>query len=227
MEPLLRAVETEYQERDRHTLDRRQTRNKLHLIPAFGEIRAAEFSSSHIKAYVRARRKNNAANATINRELAILGRAFRLAAAEDPPLVARVPQIPRLPEENTREGFLDLDDYHKLLLELPDRLKLLFVVGYHTGARVGELRKVRIDQVDLKSRQIYVSRKTTKNKEAHTLPIYGDMGPAIEMAIEERNHKVPNCPWLFFDEQGEQVGTFYKAWASACRTGRSAWPSLS
>ena len=67
------------------------------------------------------------------------------------------------------------------------RLRLLFVVGYHTGARVGESKKTRIDQVDLKAQQIHVSRKVTKNKDAHTLPIYGDMGPWIGMAIEERN----------------------------------------
>jgi integrase len=220
MEQLLKAVEQDYQENERHTLVDVQTRNKLHLVPAFGEIRAAEFSSSHVKAYIRARRKAEAANASINRELAVLRRAFRLAAAEDPPLVMRVPLIPHLPEENVREGFLDLDGYHKLLLALPDRLKLVFIVGYHTGARVGELRNTRIEQVDLKARQIHISRKTTKNKEAHTLPIYGDMAPAIEMAIEERNQKFPDCPWLFFDDEGRQIGTFYKAWSSACeRTG--------
>jgi integrase len=224
MEPLLKAVELEYEENQRHTLADVQTRNKLHLIPAFGDIRAAEFSTSHIKAYIRSRRKADATNATINRELAVLRRAFRLAAAEDPPLVMRVPLIPRLSEDNVREGFLDTDNYRKLLMELPSRLRLLFIIGYHTGARVGELRNTRIDQVDLKARQILVSRKVTKNKEAHTLPIYGDMAPALEMAIEERNQKFPNCPWLFFDDQGQQIGTFYKAWASACE--RAGVPGL-
>ena len=224
METLLKAVEAEYQENDRHTLDDVQARNKVHLIPAFGDLRAADFSTTHLKAYIRDRRKDNAANASINRELAVLRRAFRLAAAEDPPLVARVPPIPHLPEENVREGFLDLDEYHKLLFELPEHLRLFFIVGYHTGVRVGELRQIRIEQLDLRAKQIFVSRKTTKNKDAHTLPIYGDMGPALEMALEERRQKFPDCPWLFFDEQGRQIGTFYKAWASACK--RAGVPGL-
>jgi hypothetical protein len=69
------------------------TRLKLHLLPEFGETRAAEFGTRDLKRYVAKRRNEGAASATINRELAIPKRAFRLAAAADPPLVNRIPKI--------------------------------------------------------------------------------------------------------------------------------------
>ena len=101
---------------------------------------------------------------------------------------------------------------------------MLFVVGYHTGVRSGELRKLRIVQVDQVGKEIQISGRTTKTSEAHTLPIYGEMGPWIEMAIAERDAKFPQCPWLFFNEEGKQIGNFRKAWTSACK--RAGVPGL-
>lgn len=45
--------------------------------------------------------------------------------------------------------------YLALLRELPDYLKLLLVVAYHTGVRKGELFKIGKDQVDLSSHPRY------------------------------------------------------------------------
>lgn len=224
MEQLLKAVETDYEQNGRKSLLDVQVRNRLHLLPAFGHIRAADLTTGRLKQYINARQQEGAANATVNRELAIINRGFHLATAEDPPLVLRIPHIPRLPEDNVREGFLDLEGYKRLREELPKRLKLLFVIGYHTGVRSGELKKIQWPQVDSKAKQIYVSRKTTKNRDAHTLPIYGEMGAWLEMAKAERDAQFPDCPWVFFDDQGKQIGTFQKAWASACE--RAGVPGL-
>jgi hypothetical protein len=49
------------------------------------------------------------------------------------------------------------------------------------------------------ARTIYVSRRTTKNRNAHTLPIYGDMRAWLEMAKTERDAEFPECRWVFFN----------------------------
>lgn len=97
-----------------------------------------------------------------------------------------------LPEDNVREGLLDLEGYKSLLGELPAYLKVLYVVGYHSGVRSGELKKIRITQVDAVGKEIQISGRTTKAKEAHTLPIYGGMGPWIEMGNSRTGCKVPS-----------------------------------
>ena len=89
-----------------------------------------------------------------------MSRGFHLALAADPPVVARMPHIPKLPEDNVREGFLDLDGYRRLLAELPTHLRPLFVVGYHTGVRSGELKKIQWPQVDWEANKIDSSEKS-------------------------------------------------------------------
>ena len=214
----------DYKMRGRRTLKNAKRQLDNHLMPAFGKVRASEFGTCNVTRYIAQRKGDKAANATINRELAFLKRAFHLGAESDPPKVVRVPHIQLLPENNVREGLLDIEGYKRLLGELPAHLKVLYVVGYHTGVRSGELKKIRIAQVDAVGKEIQVSGRTTKTKDAHTLPIYGEMGPWIEMAIAERDGRFPQCPWLFFNEEGKQIGTFRKAWASACK--RAGVPGL-
>ncbi|MCU1237152.1 MAG: hypothetical protein JWP63_5119, partial [Candidatus Solibacter sp.] len=54
-------------------------------------------------------------------------------------------------------------------------MKALFVCVYHVGTRKGELRKIRIDQVDLDAKTIRIDKALAKTKKPRTLPIYGDM----------------------------------------------------
>jgi hypothetical protein len=114
MGELFQDVIEDYQATDRKTLDDLRSRLKNHLTPFFGEVLATDFSTQHIKRYVTSRRADEAQNATINRELAIIRRAFSLAARCDPPKVARVPHIRMLKETNVRTGFLEYDGYAAL-----------------------------------------------------------------------------------------------------------------
>jgi len=188
---------------------------RRHLSPFFAKLRATEFETAHAKKYINKRASKNASNATINRELAILKRAFRLAAQSDPPLVGHIPYIPTLKENNVRTGFIEDDQYLALRHELPDYLRLLLVIAYHTGVRKGELLKIGKAQVDLKAAQIRLNPGETKNDEGRVLPIYGDMGPWLEMQLASLEANFPTCRWLFH-ENGRQIQSFRKAWASAC-----------
>jgi hypothetical protein len=60
-------------------------------------------------------------------------RGFKLGAQEDPPLVSRQPAISMLAEDNVRQGFLEQDQYERLLEELPKNLKALFRVWLSHG----------------------------------------------------------------------------------------------
>jgi hypothetical protein len=105
-------------------------RKSLHLRPAFGHIRVAAFGTNLLKKYIANRKTEEAANATISRELTILKRAFNLGYRAEPPLVMRVPHFPRLEENNFRTGFLEKPTLSVRDL-LPEYLRLLFVLDYH------------------------------------------------------------------------------------------------
>lgn len=64
-------------------------------------------------------------------------------------------------------------DYPKLRDLLPEYLRVLFVLGYHTCARLGEFRGIQWSQAA--HDRIVLHRGSTKNKEDCWLPISGEM----------------------------------------------------
>jgi integrase len=165
------------------------------------------------------RREEGAEDSTINRELSILRRGFRLGAKEEPPLVGRIPDIPKLEESDARQGFIEEQDYLVLRTAMPDHLKALFVVGYHVGNRLGELRKLRWEQVDLAAGEIRIERRQAKGKKPRTIPIYGDMAEWLAWQWESR---VPGCD-LVFHWKGKPIGSHVKGWRRACAVAGLDW----
>jgi len=201
--------------------DHVEWRYKAHLEPALGSLLASRFGSAQVRQYVAHRRAAGASDATINRELAIVRRGFKLGAQEDPPLVQRQPAIAKLEEDNVRQGFLEQDQYERLLEELPTNLKALFVCGYHTGARKNELRRIQWEQVDFESGLIRLSVAQTKTKRPRTLPIYGDM----QRWLERQREACPSeCLWVFHGAHGCLVDNHLNGWSAACQ--RAGVPGL-
>ena len=223
MSELFDQLVEDYRLNGRASLPQLESRLKVHLRPAFGDVRAAEFGSDHIKRYVVRRVDEGAANATLNRELEAVERALSLATQSDPPKVLRAVHIPMLPEINTRVGFLDDEGYLCLRQELPDYLRPVFIVAYHVGNRLGELRQLEWPQVDFKNSMILLRPATTKTKRGRSLPIYGDMGPVLLMEKEILGTTYPDCRHVF-QRQGKPLGDFRKDWAAACA--RAGVPGL-
>ena len=180
-----------------------------HTRPVLGTLLASRFGPSQVRIYIEARRKDGSKNATINRELSFLRRGFQLGYEEDPPLVRRIPAIPKLEEDNARQGFIVQEQYERILSELPERLKALFVVGYHVGTRLGELRKLKWSQVDFEAGVIRLYVSQTKGKAPRTLPIYGEMG-------EWLSKQPSDVQWVFPGRLGRPVGAHLDGWREAC-----------
>jgi integrase len=193
------------------------------IRPKLGNARAAIFGTGHADRYIQARREEKASDATINRELAIVRRAFSLGMRADPPLVVRKPWIRRLDEDNAREGFLEDDQYRALLKELPAHLQAVFVVGYHIGIRLGTLRKLEWEQVDLNAGEIRLLKKQVKQKRAHTVPVYGDMRAWLDMQLTEHDENWPDCRYVFHWLK-KPLGAHLKGWKDACE--RAKLPGL-
>ncbi len=198
-------------------------RIEKNIRPALGALRVALFGTSHADRYIQARREEKATDATINRELAIVRRAFSLGMRADPPLVTRKPWIRRLDEDNAREGFVEDEQYRALLRELPQHLQAIFVVGYHIGVRLGTLRKLEWEQVDLAAGEIRLLKSQVKQKRAHTVPIYGDMRAWLDMQLTDHRENWPDCPYVFHWLK-KPLGAHMKGWKEACD--RAKLPSL-
>jgi hypothetical protein len=109
----------DYRINSRKSLVDAETRWNRHLKPFFGGMRAIDVTSEQLARYVDKRQQEDAANATINRELAALKRMLRLGQQSTPPKVVRAPKFPKLAENNIRTGFLEDRQYRKLIEYCP------------------------------------------------------------------------------------------------------------
>jgi len=91
VEELLRLLISDYSVHKRASVRQLVSRVDLHLSPLLGPVRAQEFGLRHVSAYVEQRRKQDASDATINRELEHLRTAFRLGV--DSELLPKAPKF--------------------------------------------------------------------------------------------------------------------------------------
>lgn len=201
---------------------RKVTENSLR--PFFGTLRVQKVTTDTLREYRRLRVSEGRSESTANRELALLRIAYRNGQKDTPPKVLMVPHFPMVKEENVRTGFLRDEQYAALLKELPAELQPLFVVGYETGIRLGELRAVRWEQVDMAEGFITLEMGETKNGEGRVVPVLaGDMKTLLTEAKKQRDENWPTSPWVF-NREGEPIKDLRWAWAKACE--RAGVPDL-
>ncbi len=127
----------------------------VHLKDFFSGMRASHLGTNQITGYVEKRMGEGAAKSTINRELALLRRAFSIAFAAEPQKVVRVPKFHKhivSEKGNERRGFVEEHQYRKLADGAAAGklwLRTLLALGYTYGFRKAELLEMRCKQVDL------------------------------------------------------------------------------
>jgi hypothetical protein len=90
---------------------------RLHLLPFLGERRRmSSITTANIRAFIAERQGAGASAAEVNRELAVLWRAFNLSVQAGR-LINR-PHFPMLKERNTRRGFLERDQVERICAAL-------------------------------------------------------------------------------------------------------------
>lgn len=214
------AVVTDYRVNKKKTLAQVERRIRLHLEPYFGGRRLSSITKDDAMAYAEHRQKEGAANGTINRELTILKRAFNLAVESGKAM--HKPTIKMLHEDNIRTGFFERADFEAVRENLPEHLRGLVTFLYLTGVRLGEALSLQWRQVDREAKSVRLDPgSVTKSRDGRVLP-YGAL-PELEAVLEaawkqhqELAKEGTLCPFVFH-RQGERIGSFYKAWRTACR----------
>lgn len=195
VEELLVALDTDYAQRGIKGL--REARNHMKPVRAFfGHRRALEVTPNLVREYIATRKKSERAvgkntvvgiaNATINRESEILGRAFRLARNEG--TLTLVPVIPRLTENNARRGFFERNEVESLVRHLPEPLSDMALFAYTTAWRLGEIRGLRWEHVDRREREVRLP--DSKNGEGRVLPLDESLWALIERQWARREHRL-------------------------------------
>jgi len=115
-------------------------------------------------------------------------------------------------ESNARQGFLTDEQYEKLRDALPDYLRPLFVTGYCTGVRLGELLAIEWEQVDWLQGFITLNADRTKTGHTRAVPILdGDMRTWLEWSRDNADR----CQRVFHRD-GAPFKEFRRTWQKAC-----------
>ena len=206
-----------------------------HVDGYFAGRRIASIGPADSTRYAQKRQEAGAANATVNRELAVLGRALRLAYEAGK--LQRLPLLRKLQEAPARSGFFEDHEAAAVRRDLEPDLQLVLDFGKTYGWRTqSETLTREWRHVDLKAGTVRLDPGETKNREARTVYLTPSLLAAFQAQrasvrdLERRLGRV--IPWCFPNFVGaarqsvgarhvrvigERRGDFRRAWVTACR----------
>ena len=200
--------------------DDAEARWNLHLKTFFGDMRANQVTTDALRRYRKSRmtEANAPAPATVNRELQVLRKAFKLAAKSSPPKIQVVPQFEMAVEDNTRMTFITEEDKQKLRdaasrdigkktavmkgVYLKCFVELLFGFGW----RKGELTGLAVGNVNLA--EGFIRLEDSKNGEPREVPLTPNLKVLLEAIIAGRSTEESLFP----------VRDMRHAWKRLCKT---------
>ena len=233
MDSLFDGLENDY------TINRRRSLGSVrgflkHLRDAFGGMKAVAVTEDRIERYKLARLaektqrgKRPIQPATVNRELAALRKAFRLAVRQR--LIVEAPAITLLEENNIRQGFVEPRELEVVIEDLPEYLQDFTRFAYVSAWRRGEVRTLAWSDVNRDTQTILLRQEHSKNKEPRLLPLTGELSEIIERrwqarAIQNADGSTGLAEFVFHQGYGRPVGEFRKSWKSACK--KAGMPGL-
>jgi integrase len=183
-----------------------------HLAPVFSDRKATLVTAADLSEYQAARIKAGARFATINREMQLLRRAFKLGADARPKLVTDVPKFPAKLAESPRTGFIEDEVFQKLHAAIAEPgLRALILTAFRLGFRKAELQNLLCLQ--LADGWVRLFAGATKNGKARAVKLPDDVNEALAACAKG---KAPDA-YLFTWRDGSQIRDFRGAWEKATK----------
>lgn len=146
-----------------------KARWELHLRASFDHVPAFALTTTMLNQYKANRfaQEDKPAVATVNRELQVLRRAYKLAATCDPPKVGRIPVFKLDREKNARLEFFTSEQMDKIRAAASIEgieWRTLIELAYALGWRRGELLSLRVCDFDLLAGGLKLRRTAARGK---------------------------------------------------------------
>ena len=218
VDTLLQNLLAEYRLNGRRSVERADLSCR-HLLRFFQGRGATSVTGADVNRYADLRRHGEAAPATINRELAALRRAYRLAIRHG--VLTTMAAITTLREDNVRTGFFEREQVAGVCRHLSEEAAAAVGFCYITGWRsYSEVFPLRWPQVDFKGGFVRLDPGTTKNREGRLFP----PTPELRALLEQRLEYTRRCeraqgkivPYVFH-RSGRPLKCMRRSWKTACK----------
>lgn len=190
-----------------------------HLRDFFCGRRAIDITSDLIRRYVNERRGEGAAPSTINRELGVLKRGFRLAVQDG--RLTTAPYIQLLRESNIRQGFVSNDQFEAICgrLQPSDYVDVARFL-YLTGWRVSEALSLEWRDVDFDEGTIRLRSENSKTLGTRRIR----MGVQLRELLAHRLELRRVSTRLIFHRDGKRIprGVISRSWRHAAAAAECA-----
>lgn len=176
------------------------------IKPFFGKMTMDKIARADIEAFLTRRAaKDGIAAGTRNRNLTILSRLFKKAAALNHCRTNPCAGIGRVRETLKDVVYLDLDAQQKLVDTCPPPLKDLVAVLLDCGLRLGEAFRLEWCDVDWQRQTVTV--RVSKTKRPRTVPFTKRGAVALKAALTRRGDGGPRIPDRVFWDLSEPKKT--------------------
>lgn len=182
------------------------------LLPKLGHLRLNLIGPRKIEEYkawrLRPRNGRVLSAKTVNEELGLLGKILRVA--QEWGEIERVPAIKRLKVQRPKFDFLDFQEAERLAgaaENVRDPWSAMIPVAMLTGLRIGELRGLQWDDIDLVAGRLHVQRAADDVGALHPPKNHRDRIVDLpQRAIDIlRGHKHLRGPFVFCREDGSML----------------------
>lgn len=174
-----------------------------------------------IRAYVQARRGEGVADATINRELALLSSAIghvnrELELTLPNPVKGRL-----LKEPEGRTRWITREEAERLIEAAGQARRVPFLadfitVALYTGCRKEELMGLEWARVDLSANLLRLDAEHTKAGKRRSVPLCDTARAALIRRAAFRAAHCPDAPWVFVYSDGHRTRDIRHAFRVAC-----------
>ena len=139
-----------------------------HILAFFGDVTLSAVTRERVEGY-KAHRRRDVGPATVNRELALLKHALRLAVEWDYLEASPAARVKLFKEPPGRLRYLSREEADALLEACSSVVRPVVTTALYTGVRLGEILALDWDHVDLERRQLRIVN--SKNNETRVVPI--------------------------------------------------------
>jgi integrase len=192
-------------------------------------VGADAVTAENVEAFLASLTARGKTAATVNRYRAALLRMYALARKKQR-IACEPPWVEKLDEsDSVRLGFVEPEDFDRIVAELPEDLRDVARFAYTTGWRRGEVLSLTWDRVVLEwdgdvvvGGEVRLPAHLVKNKRAKSIPLGADVEALATLrSIFARRWAARGSrdrSLVFHRFGGRRIVDFYAAWAKACST---------